>query len=203
MIRRVFALAAVLVLVLCASAQAGEATDGMQAFVNKVLAVLRDPAYKAERSKTAQRKKLSELSDTIFDWVELSRRTLAINWNKLDVNQRSDFVGLYKQLLEKTYMDRIQDYKDEKVEFTGETKLDENQVEVQTLVRAPDKNIPINYRLINRTGQWRIYDVVVEGVSLVQNYRSQFNNILSSKAPKDMIDDLRQKVSGGGTAEKG
>ncbi len=202
MIRRVCALAAVLVLALCVSAQAG-AKDDMQAFVDKVLVVLRDPAYKSEGAKQVQRQKLSELSDSVFDWVELSRRTLAMNWNKLDVNQRGEFVMLYKQLLEKTYMDRIQDYKDEKVEITAENKLDDNQVEVQTLVRAPDKNIPINYRLINRTGQWRIYDVIVEGVSLVQNYRTQFNNILSSKAPDAMLDDLRQKVSGGGNAGKG
>ncbi len=203
MIRRVCALAAVLVLALCVSAQAGGATDVMQAFVDKVLSVLRDPAYKAEGEKANQRQKLSELSDTVFDWVELSRRTLALNWNTFDVEQRGEFVGLYKKLLEKTYMDRIQDYKDEKVEFTAEDRLDENQVEVRTVVRAPDKDIPINYRLINRTGQWRVYDVVVEGVSLVQNYRSQFNNILSSKTPKDMLDDLRQKVSSPGSAGKG
>lgn len=203
MIRRVSLLAAVLVLALCASAQAGEAKDGVQAFVDKALVVLRDPAYKAEGARAEQRKVLSQLSDGIFDWVELSRRTLALNWNKLDVDQRGEFVSLYKQLLEKTYMDRIQDYKDEQVEFTAEVALADNQAEVQTLVRAPDKNIPISYRLINRSGQWRIYDVVVEGVSLVQNYRSQFNNILASKSPRDMLDDLRQKVSGGADGKKG
>ena len=171
--------------------------DAMKDFVGKVLDVLRDPAYKDDSMRREQRTKLTALADEIFDWVELSRRTLALNWNRLNGDQRRDFVELYKQLLERTYMDRIQDYKDEEVVFSGQTTLSDTQIEIQTTVRSQGKNIPINYRLISRADSWRIYDVQVEGVSLVQNYRTQFNNILASKSPDEMIEDLRRKVAEG------
>ncbi|EPR44755.1 toluene tolerance family protein [Desulfovibrio sp. X2] len=200
MAKRAIALAILILFALPLAARADAPMDTMKTFVDQALAVLRDPAYKPESKKAEQRDKLAALADTVFDWVELSRRTLALNWNRLDVPQRKEFVGLYRQLLEKTYMDRIQAYSDEKVEFTGENKLDQNQVEVLTVVKAKDKDIPITYRLINRTGTWHVYDVIIEGVSLVQNYRTQFNNILSNKSPKEMLDDLRQKVATGDTS---
>ncbi|EPR32999.1 toluene tolerance family protein [Alkalidesulfovibrio alkalitolerans DSM 16529] len=193
-------LAACLVAAVCltpAPAMAEKPMDAMKDFVGKVLDVLRDPAFKDGAMRQEQRNKLSALADDIFDWVELSRRTLALNWNRLDSDQRRDFVELYKQLLERTYMDRIQDYKDEEVVFSGQSSLSDTQVEIQTTVRSQGKNIPINYRLINRADSWRIYDVQVEGVSLVQNYRTQFNNILASKSPDEMIEDLRRKVAEG------
>ena len=180
-----------------APALAEKPMDAMKDFVGKALDVLRDPAFKGEDMRKQQRAKLSSLAEEIFDWVELSRRTLALNWNRLDADQRRQFVELYKQLLERTYMDRIQDYKDEEVVFSGQTSLSDTQVEIQTTVRSQGKTIPINYRLINRADSWRIYDVQVEGVSLVQNYRTQFNNILASKSPDEMIEDLRQKVAEG------
>ena len=108
----------------------------------------------------------------MFDEVELSRRTLARNWNKLNTAQRQEFVQLFRQVLEKAYIDKILSYTDEKIVFDKESMLSENQGEVHTRIITSSKKIPIFYRMILKDGIWKVYDVVIENVSLVQNYRT-------------------------------
>ncbi len=170
--------------------------DTVEANVNKVLAVLRDPALKAESAKEIKKQRLRAIYDTMFDQVELARRTLALNWNKLNAAQRQEFVQLFRQVLEKAYIDKILDYTNEKILFEKEVKLSENQSEVLTRVVTASKQIPIDYRLIRKDSVWRVYDVVVENVSLVQNYRSQFSDILAKDTPEQLLDILRKKVKG-------
>jgi phospholipid transport system substrate-binding protein len=170
--------------------------DTVRANVNNVLDVLRDPALKAESAKEAKKARLRPLYDTMFDQVELSRRTLAINWNKLNAAQRQEFVQLFRQVLEKAYIDKILDYTDEKILFDREIKLAENQSEVVTRVVTASKEIPIAYRVIRRDSDWRIYDVIIENVSLVQNYRTQFSDILVKDPPEKLLEILRKKVKG-------
>ncbi len=166
----------------------------VQANVNKVLDVLRDPALKADSAKVTKKEKLRSIYGSMFDEVELSRRTLARNWNKLNTAQRQEFVQLYQEVLEKAYVDKILSYTNEKITYEKETKLAENQVEVQTLVITSSKNVPIFYRVILSGGTWKVYDVIVENVSLVQNYRTQFNNILEKNTPEQLLEILRKKV---------
>lgn len=167
----------------------------VQANVNNVLEVLRDPSLKADSAKEIKKKRLRTVFDAMFDEVELSKRTLARNWNKLNEAQRKEFVHLFKQVLEKAYIDKILSYTDEKIAFVKETPLTENQVEVQTLIITSSKKIPISYRVISRGGTWKVYDVVIENVSLVQNYRTQFNNILGKSSPEGLLETLRKKVN--------
>jgi phospholipid transport system substrate-binding protein len=166
----------------------------VQANVNKVLDVLRDPALKADSAKDAKKEKLRFIYASMFDEVELSKRTLARNWNKLNTAQRREFVQLYQEVLEKAYIDKILSYTNEKIAYERETKLAENQVEVQTLIITSSKKIPIFYRVILSGGTWKVYDVIIENVSLVQNYRTQFNNILEKNSPEQLLEILRKKV---------
>jgi len=166
----------------------------VQTNVNKVLGVLRDPALKADSAKETKKDKLRSIYEGMFDEVELSRRTLARNWNKLSTDQRREFVQLYQQVLEKAYVDKILSYTNEKIAYERETKLSGNQVEVQTAIITSSKKIPIYYRVILNGGTWKVYDVIIENVSLVQNYRTQFNSILEKNSPEQLLEILRKKV---------
>jgi phospholipid transport system substrate-binding protein len=173
---------------------AGVPLDTVQANVNKVLNVLRDPTLKVASAKEKKKERLESIYVSMFDEVELSRRTLARNWNKLNTTQRQEFVQLFRQVLEKAYIDKILSYTNEKIVFDGETMLSQNQAEVQTRIVTSTKEIPIFYRVILRDGTWKAYDVVVENVSMVQNYRTQFNEILAKNTPEELLAILRKKV---------
>ena len=162
--------------------------------VDQALEVLRDPALKAESAKAAKEKKIWAILDSVFDYTELSKRTLAQNWRKLSPDQQKEFISLFGKLLGSVYMDRIIAYKDEKVVFGKVTNLSDKTAEVQSEVVRSSKSIPIHYRMILKNGEWKVYDVVIEGVSLVQNYRSQFREILMNKPPEDLLKILREKV---------
>jgi len=175
---------------------AGAPMDAVQANVNKVLEVLRDPKLKAASAKEIEKEKLRLIYERMFDDVELSKRTLARNWNNLNVAQRQEFVILFRQVLEKTYIDKILAYTDEKIVFDRETMVSGTQAEIQTKIVTSSKEIPISYRVLLRDGAWKVYDVVIENVSLVLNYRTQFNDILAKNTPEQLLEILRKKVKG-------
>jgi phospholipid transport system substrate-binding protein len=162
--------------------------------VDRALEVLRDPALKADSAKAAKEKKIWEILDNVFDYTELSKRTLAQNWKKFSLGQQKEFISLFGKLLGTVYMDRIIAYKDEKVVFGKVTQISDKTAEVQSEVTRSSKSIPIHYRMILQNGEWKVYDVVIEGVSLVQNYRTQFREILTNKTPEDLLKTLREKT---------
>jgi len=166
----------------------------VQANVDKILEVLRDPSLKADSAKETKKERLRTIYKSMFDEVELSRRTLARNWNKLNTEERREFVELYQQVLEKAYIDKILSYTNEEIAYERETRLTENQVEVQTVIITSSKKIPISYRVILSGGTWKVYDVIIENVSLVLNYRTQFNTILEKNTPEGLLEILREKV---------
>jgi phospholipid transport system substrate-binding protein len=178
------------------SAYAGAPLDTVQTNLNKVLDVLRDPKLKPEAEKEIKKEKLDAIYEQMFDEVELSMRALGGNWNKLNPPQQKEFVRLYRQILEKAYIDKILSYTDEKIIVSKENILSNNQAEVQTKVITSSKEISILYRVILKDGTWKVYDVAVENVSLVQNYRSQFNSILAKNTPDQLLEILRKKVKG-------
>ena len=177
-------------------AYAGAPLEAVQTNVNKVLDVLRDSKLKSESAKGIKKEKLEAIYEQMFDEVELSKRTMGGNWTKLNPAHQKEFVQLYRQILEKAYIDKILSYSDEKIVFSKESMLSNNQAEVQTNVVTSSKEIPIFYRVILKGGTWKVYDVVIENVSLVQNYRSQFNSILAKNTPDQLLEILRKKVKG-------
>ena len=169
--------------------------DTIKSRINQVLAVLRDPALQGESAKEIKKQKLRPIFDNTFDYVELSKSTLSRNSEKLNPDQRQEFEKLYKALLEKVYMDTILSYKEQEVVFGKERTLGQNRVEVESKIVAESKETPINFRMILKNGGWWVYDVVIENISLVQNYRSQFNRVLTKESPESMLAALRKKVS--------
>ncbi|MCX5840554.1 MAG: ABC transporter substrate-binding protein [Deltaproteobacteria bacterium] len=192
--KQIVGLSIVVILLLSIPVYAGVPLDTVQANVNKVFEVLRDPRLKAAAAKEIKKEKLRSIYKGMFDEVELAKRTLTRNWNKLNDAQRREFVQLFHQVLEKAYIDRILSYTNEKAVFYKENTISKNQVEVLTRIITSSKEIPITYRAILVNGTWKVYDVVIENVSLVMNYRTQFNEILAKNTPEQLLEILRKKV---------
>ena len=183
-----------ILLVFAVSVFAGQPLETVKANADRVLDVLRDPSLKAASAKKIKKEKIRAIAKEMFDFTELSKRTLARNWGKLNPDQQKEFVELYQSVLEDAYADKILSYKDEKIGFSKEVSLSENTVEVRSTIIRKNMEIPINYRAIKKEGTWKVYDVVIEGVSLISNYRSQFKEILANKPPESLLETLRKKV---------
>jgi phospholipid transport system substrate-binding protein len=175
---------------------ADSALDTIKARINQVLVVLRDPALKSDSAREIKKKRLRQVFDNAFDYVELSRSTLSRYWDKLNPEQQKEFMQLYRTLLENVYLDLILSYKDQEVVFGKERALGEGKVEVDTKVISGSIETPINFRLISQGGDWRIYDFVIENISVVANYRSQFGRLLTKQSPEEMLAGLRKQVGG-------
>ncbi len=174
---------------------AGAPLDTVQSNVNKVFEILRDPALKATAAKEIKREKLRLIYEHMFDDVELSKRALAIHWNSINTTQRQEFVQLFRKVIEKAYIGHILTYSNEKIVFDRETMVSESKAEVQTRIVTSSKEIPVVYRMIMKGGEWKVYDVVIENVSMVLNYRSQFNDILAKNTVEQLFEILREKVN--------
>jgi phospholipid transport system substrate-binding protein len=174
---------------------AGVPLDTVEGHVNNVLRVLRDPTLKGEANKEIKAKKIEAISNEMFDYVALSRLTLGRSWKKFNGEQKKEFIKLYREILRKAYMDRILAYTDEKVIFDRELMLSERKAEVQTTVITKSADIPISYRVYDKDGKWRVYDVIIEGISLIKNYRTQFREILTNNPPEEVLKILREKVN--------
>jgi len=174
--------------------RAGVPFDTVKGHVNEVLRVLRDPALQREANEEAKQEQIEAIADEMFDYVALSRLTLSRNWKKFNSDQKKEFVQLYRSILEKAYMDRILSYTDEKVTFGKETMLSEKKAEVQTHIITKSVEIPIFYRVYLKDGKWKVYDVIIEGISLVKNYRTQFRDILANNPPEKVLKILREKT---------
>jgi phospholipid transport system substrate-binding protein len=165
--------------------------------VNKLLKTLGDPAFKAKPEDERIAIIGAEI-ETVFDFKELSRRTLGREWKKMKPEQQKEFVQLFKELLQGVYADRLLAYSDQKITFDKETMLKKGRAEVQSYLQTSDgKKIPLFYRLTDKSGSWKVYDVIIEGVSMVKNYRTQFREIISKDSPEKLLEILRDKVNKG------
>ena len=166
----------------------------IEAQINKMLAKMNEPAFK-ELSRDAKLEEVRKIINEVFDYKELSQRTLGREWKKFKPEQQTEFIDLFSKLLENVYADRILAYTHEKIEFGKETELKKGRVEVESYIITMDnKKVPLFYRMSNKTGQWRVYDVVIEGVSMIKNYRGQFRQILQKKKPEDLLKTMREKT---------
>jgi phospholipid transport system substrate-binding protein len=181
-------------MVLPAYLYAATPTETVKVEVDKIVDMLRTPGFKSQPKET-QIAKIREIINKVFDYEELSKRTLGRNWRNFSAAQQQEFMKLFSELLEKVYADRILAYTDEKILFDRESDLGKGKSEVQSqIVTADGRQIPLYYRMFENGGQWKVYDVVIEGVSMVENYRSQFRDILSKNPPEELLNTLRKKV---------
>jgi len=158
--------------------------------IDKVLDVLNNPAFKGDENRKVRRQKLSEIIHPRFDFAEMAKRSLARHWRRRTPEQKKEFVGVFSDLIERSYVEKIESYSNEKITYPLE-RVEERFAEVKTKVVAKSgRDIPIDYRLHKTPTGWRVYDVVIEGVSLVSNYRSQFKRIIR----KDSYEDLMRRM---------
>ena len=171
--------------------------ETVEAGVNNLLKTLGDPAFKAK----PEDERISIIGaeiEKVFDFKELSRRTLGRDWKKMKPEQEKEFVQLFRELLQGVYADRLLAYSDQKIIFGKETMLKKGRAEVQSYLQTSDsKKIPLFYRLTDKSGSWKVYDVIIEGVSMVKNYRTQFRQILAKDSPDKLLQVLRDKVNMG------
>jgi len=169
----------------------GPPTEIAKQVIGKALEILKNPSYQGKE----RRQKAKSIVDPYFDYQEMARRSLGSTWGKLSAGQRNEFVQLFAQLLEASYFDKIEKYAQRvKIDYTGEV-LEGDYAEVRTMVVRANDRIPLNYRLMQKNGDWKVYDVVIEGVSLVSNYRSQFSRIILESSYAELVRRLKTKVS--------
>ena len=175
-----------------AAAAAGPATDSIRGTIDEVFKVLDDKDLKKPERHEERRQRLEKVVGARFDYSEMSRRSLGTQWNQLSDKDRQEFVDLFRTLLTNTYADRVENYSGEGVQYLNE-RSEKEYAEVRTKVLSGKTEIPMDYRLLRKDNDWRVYDVVVDGVSLVNNYRGQFSKILHTSSYPGLVDQLRKK----------
>ncbi|HET9607010.1 MAG TPA: ABC transporter substrate-binding protein [Nitrospira sp.] len=173
-------------------AQAGEATEAMKSTISEVLRILADKDLKQPNKANERRQQLEKVVGERFDYPEMSRRSMGAPWANLSEKDKQEFVSLFQTLLVNTYADKIESYSGEGVQYVNE-RNEKEYAEVRTKVLTGKTEIPLDYRLLHKGSDWRVYDVVVDGVSLVNNYRGQFSKILRNGSYADLVEQLRKK----------
>lgn len=173
-------------------AWAGQPTDAVRKSVDEVIHILEDPAWKKSEKKEDRRKLLEQTIAQRFNFTEMAKRSLATEWAKRTPDEQKEFAANFQTLLANTYIGRIEAYSGEKVQYLKELN-DGEYAEVYTHVDTGKSVIDINYRMNKISDDWRVYDVVVEGTSLVQNYREQFKRILNKNSFAELSKQLREK----------
>lgn len=192
----------VLVFAVSTLSQAGEPTETIRKTADRIIAIVSDPELQTsgkdadeKDSKAKKRNRMiREVVDEQFDWEEFSRRTLARHWRDRTEEEKKEFIVLFGKLLERTYLDKVEGYSGEKVIYLDE-KVDRDYAIVNVkIITEKEMEIPVKYRLKKKGNKWFVYDVIIEGVSLVNNYRTQFNSIIVRYKYKGLVNRLRAKV---------
>ncbi|MFC1495370.1 phospholipid-binding protein MlaC [Thermodesulfobacteriota bacterium] len=177
------------------NAYASEPLTILKEEIDKVFSILNDPKYNDSSKKEQQHSDLWEVIDGIFDFNAISKLALANNWRDFSPEQQKDFAQVFGNFLGNNYLNKIQSgFSDQQVEFTGEEMIRKNRAVVMTNIIKNNIKTPVNYSMINQGNSWKIYDVKIEGVSLLKNYRTQFSSILLKDKPDKLINDLRNKL---------
>jgi phospholipid transport system substrate-binding protein len=179
--------------VLAGVVQAGVPTDQLRGATDRVLKVLQDPQLKQPAKAETRRQQIRAIADEIFDWQETGKRALARHWQGRSPSERAEFSTLFANLVERSYISKIERYSGERIVYAGET-VEGDLATVRTkLITTSNTEIPIDYRMQKAGDHWRAYDVVIEGVSLVANYRTQFNRIIQQSGYGELMNKLKTK----------
>lgn len=174
-----------------------EPMETIKAPVDTVIVILNDPQYQVAGAKSAQRDEIWKVVKPMFDFDEIAKRAVARNWNDFNAAEKAAFTDVFAQFLGNTYIDKIQgEYHNEQIVYLGQDFYSDTYAEVKTQIVRETLSIPVNYRMIKGgDGRWMVYDIIVEGVSLVKNYRTQFASILSKDKPAQLIQRLNEKLA--------
>lgn len=175
------------------AASTTEATEAVQGTVANVIRVLDDEKLKEPEQVEERRHEIEEIIRQRVDYEEMAKRALGTQWSSLSHHERREFVDLFVQLLRDTFAGRITERSDEQVLYLSEQRED-NFAEVRTQLKGRKIDTRIDFRLIHRSGDWRVYDVVIDGASIVSNYRSQFTSIIRDVSYGGLVKKMRQKA---------
>ena len=197
MIRRIPLCLTVLLLIVTTAvtaAAATSATDTIRQTVDTVLNIIKRPEMHDPAKKPALRQEAENLIKSICDFNEFSARTVGPKWRSFTDDQKKRFEDAFADLIRATYIEKLDAYSGEKVDFTNEIKSSKgDKVEVQSVIQLKDKVIPVSYRLLDKNGQWKVYDVRIENVSMIENYRGQFKDILLRGDAEELIKKVEEK----------
>lgn len=172
---------------------AGAPTDQLKSRVDLVLKNLGDTEARREQPRE-RRAALRKIADEIFDWEETAKRSMGMHWQQRTPAEREEFVRLFADLLDRSYVSKLELYDGEKIGFTGDT-IDGDQAIVRTrILTKQGSEIPVNYKMLRRDDRWKVYDVEIQGVSLISNYRTQFNTLLRRTSYGELVKTLRAKT---------
>ena len=183
-----------------ATAGAGVPTDQVRSTVDQVLAILQEPSLKGESKQKERRDQLRSVIFARFDFSEMARRSLGPEWRRRSPAEQQEFVNLFTDLLQESYIGTIESYNGDKVVYNRELQ-DQDNAEVQTtLTTRSEAAYSINYRLRLVGQDWKVYDVVIENISLVNNYRSQFTRVIGRSSYEELVRAMKEKSLSGRTA---
>lgn len=171
----------------------GAATDQLRQSIEKIQKILSDPSLKGAARAEARRRQLREALNERFDFGEMARRSLGPHWSKRSEAEQKEFVRLFTELLESAYLSKLEEYSGEQVRYVAE-RNEKDLAEVDTrVVGKKGEEFALDYRLMNQNGQWKIVDVIIENISVVNNYRSQFARVLSKSSFEELMQTMKQK----------
>jgi phospholipid transport system substrate-binding protein len=185
---------AFLIIVAPWAVHAGEPLDVVKSAADRVIALLRDPALKGADKKRERIERLKAIINPIFDYDEVARRTLGPHWRRRSAVEQEEFTKLLRAFIEKIYCNSIDDYNGERVVFGRESLELEYAVVESKLINLKNEQSPVIYRLRKTDGKWKVYDAVVEDISIVNNYRSQFDRVISKSSYDELKKMLRDKA---------
>jgi phospholipid transport system substrate-binding protein len=182
------------VLVFGRAAWAGSPTDQLRSQIDRVVKMVEDPELKKDGRARERRTAVRKIADDIFDFNETAKRSLARHWLQRTPAERKEFVDLFANLLERSYISKIELYNGERIAYVGES-VDSDLATVRTkIVTKQGTEIPIEYKMTRASNdRWLVYDVVIEGVSLVANYRTQFNKIIQTSSYQELVKKMKTK----------
>ena len=173
---------------------ATEPTGQLKASIDRVIAILEDPRLNPAARASERRAAVRKIADDIFDFEEIAQRSLARHWRTLTDAQRREFVHLFSDLIERSYMSKIELYSGEPIQYTGE-RVDGDLATVMTrIITKTRTEVPMDYRLLKRGDRWLVFDVSIEGVSLVANYRAQFNTIIQTASYGELVKKMQARL---------
>ena len=188
-----FVIALIVSLVLASPCFADSGITGqLKGTIDKVIKIVKDDNLKSD--KKSRRAALRKAIDERFNYRQMVMRSLAKNWDPRSDQEKQQFTLLFKALLENSYANKLESYQDEKIDYLGET-IKGKYALVKTQVVRPSSTIVVDYKLIQENGVWRVYDFVIEGVSMIRNYRSQFTKIIRKDSYEVLVQKLTDKIN--------
>jgi phospholipid transport system substrate-binding protein len=194
MLKKLLTLTFVVCFVAAGFAMAGPPTDQLKKAIDRIIDLLNNPELKTDRMKLERRNRIFKVMEEQFDFTEMARRSLGGFWQTITESQQKEFEVAFSSLLEKSYISKIEKYNDERLVYSSEKPKGEKHYSVRADIVSGSRTTPIEYSLHDVEGQWLVYDVNIEGVSLVTNYRSQFGEVIRKEGFRGLMAKLDEKL---------